>query len=125
MSIRPRVLIVDDDLAILDFVSLALTDEGYEVQTAVDGRVALDIADRWPPDLILLDMRMPSMDGWQFAAAYVARPGAHAAIVVLTAAKDAAGIAEEIGAVGYVAKPFSLDDLLTVVESHLQRSQAG
>jgi two-component system chemotaxis response regulator CheY len=123
MTGKGRILVVDDDPAILDFVSMALSDEGYEVQTAADGRSALEIIERWPPDLILLDMRMPIMDGWEFASAYARRPGHHAPVVVLTAAQDAAGLAREIQAVDYVAKPFALDDLLRVVAAHTQRSR--
>ena len=118
MSNPVRILVVDDDPTILDFVALALNDEGYEVETATDGRAALEAVRRQPPDLILLDMRMPIMDGWQFAEAYAAMPGPHAPIVVLTAAEDAAALAAEIHAQGYVAKPFALDDLLTMVEQH-------
>jgi two-component system, chemotaxis family, chemotaxis protein CheY len=121
----PRILVVDDDPTILDFVSVALTDEGYEVRTATDGRVALEIIDRWPPDLILLDMRMPIMDGWEFAQVYIARPGPHAPVVVLTAAEDAAALAAEIHAAGYVAKPFTIDELLRVVEHYLHTQKAG
>jgi len=124
MTDKARILVVDDDPAILDFVALALTDEGYEVKTAADGHTALEIIDRWPPDLILLDMRMPIMDGWEFAKAYAERPGRHAPIVVLTAAQDAAALAREIQAVGYVAKPFAIDDLLAVVDRHSQRPPA-
>jgi len=121
MTGKQRILVVDDDPAILDFVSLALADEGYEVRAAADGRSALELIDQWAPDLILLDMRMPIMDGWEFAKAYAARPGPHAPIVVLTAAQDAAGLAREIQAVDYVAKPFSLDDLLRVVAARALR----
>lgn len=123
MSTDARVLVVDDDPAILDFVSMALADEGYDVESATDGQAALEAVHSRPPDLILLDMRMPIMDGWQFAAAYAAQPGPHAPIIVLTAAEDAANLAKEIHAQGYVAKPFALDDLLTVVEQHIQRER--
>lgn len=116
MSTPRRILIVDDDEAILEFVEMALSDEGYDAMTAVDGAQALELASQTPPDLILLDMRMPVMDGWQFARAYRDTPGPHAPIIVMTAARDAEAIATEIHADGYLAKPFSLDDLLTLVE---------
>ncbi len=113
-----RVLVVDDDEGILGFIRDILTDEGHEVVEAIDGAEALGKAGRQPPDLILLDMRLPVMDGWQFAEAYRATPGPHAPIIVMTAARDAADIAAEIHAQGYLAKPFNLDDLLAVVRKY-------
>ncbi|HET8569468.1 MAG TPA: response regulator [Candidatus Limnocylindria bacterium] len=113
-----RVLVVDDDRGIREFVSTVLTDEGYRVDEAVDGRDALAAAERDRPDLILLDMRMPVMDGWEFARTYRERPGPHAPIVIVTAALDVAKDAREIGADGFLAKPFQLDDLLHLVRTH-------
>lgn len=113
--VRP-VLVVDDDDSIREFVSVALTDEGYEVLTAEDGAAALETVQRRQPGVILLDMRMPVMDGWEFARAYRAFPDPHVPIVVVTAARDAADRAAQIQADGYLAKPFDLDDLLAIVE---------
>ncbi|MBA2449972.1 MAG: response regulator [Chloroflexi bacterium] len=111
----PRILVVDDDEGIGEFVGLALSDEGYEVATALHGAVALEVIGRQAPDVILLDMRMPIMDGWEFARRYRERPGPHAPIVVMTAARDAATRASEIEADGVLAKPFDLDALLEIV----------
>jgi len=113
-----RVLVVDDDRGIREFVCTVLADEGYEVSEAIDGRQALEHADRVRPDVILLDMRMPVMDGWEFARTYRQRPGPHAPIVIVTAALDVAKEAKDIGADGFLAKPFQLDDLLDLVERH-------
>lgn len=110
-----RVLMVDDDAAIRNVVSLALGDEGFNVICAADGQEALEAIRRSQPDLILLDMRMPVMDGWAFASAYRQEPPPHAPIVVLTAARDAAAVATEIGARECLAKPFDLDDLIACV----------
>lgn len=115
-----RVLVIDDDEGILGFIRDVLTEEGHEVLEAIDGAEALDLVRRQPPDLILLDMRMPVMDGWQFADVYRAMPNSHAPIIVLTAARDAADIAADIHAQGYLAKPFTLDRLLAVVEKNSQ-----
>jgi two-component system, chemotaxis family, chemotaxis protein CheY len=115
VSAERRVLVVDDDDSIRDFVVLALAEEGYEVLTAPDGRVALDTAAARPPALILLDMRMPVMDGWAFASAYRALPPPHAPIAVLTAARDAARYAAEIEADAHLAKPFGLAELSQLV----------
>jgi CheY-like chemotaxis protein len=113
------ILVVDNDEAILSTVEAALADEGYRVLAAPDGVVALDLVRQRPPGLILLDMKMPIMDGWGFARAYRAQRGPHAPIVVLTAAVDAGRPAAEIGAEGYLAKPFNLDELLAVISRYL------
>ncbi len=110
-----RILVVDDDESIRQFIELALSDEGYDVACAAEGSSALEMLARWPPSLILLDMRMPGMDGWRFAQSYRKTPGPHAPIVVLTAARDAAAYASEIEADGYLAKPFDLSELLGMV----------
>jgi CheY-like chemotaxis protein len=109
------ILVVEDDQEIRDFLALVLEGEGYAVRTAPNGAVALELIGEAPPQLILLDMRMPVMDGWAFARAYRGRPGPHAPILVMTAARDAAERAQEIEADGYVAKPFDLDHLLSLV----------
>ncbi|HET9016769.1 MAG TPA: response regulator transcription factor [Thermomicrobiaceae bacterium] len=111
-----RILVVDDDPNIRQVVRFALGDEGHQVEEASDGRAALEQADRFHPDVILLDMKMPGMDGWEFARRYRARYGRRAATVVLTAAHDAGRRARDIGADGYVAKPFDLDVLFARVD---------
>ncbi len=114
-----HVLVVDDDDTIRELIAMALVDEGYEVETAVHGKEALDQVAKDALSLILLDMRMPVMDGWEFAEIYRQLPGPHAPIVVLTAGRDAANAAAQIGAAGYLAKPFDLERLLNVVAEHL------
>lgn len=114
------VLIIDDDESIREFVSVALADEGYAVRTATDGAAALEVLRRERPSVILLDMRMPVMDGWQFSREYRRWPGPHVPIVVVTAARDAAVRAADIHADGFLAKPFDLDELLTIVGRFVQ-----
>ena len=109
------VLVVDDDTSILDTVTSILTGEGYDVVSAATGEEALAAVTRSQPLLILLDMRMPVMDGWAVARALRER-GIKVPIVVMTAAESAKRWADEVGAEGYLAKPFGLDDLLTAVE---------
>ncbi|MBX6343276.1 MAG: response regulator [Thermomicrobiaceae bacterium] len=111
------VLLVDDDQSIRELVDLALTDEGFRVVTAPHGAAALEILRSCAPAVILLDMRMPIMDGWQFARAYRELPGPHAPIVVVTAAREAAERAAQIEADGVLAKPFGLDELVEVVQA--------
>jgi DNA-binding response OmpR family regulator len=110
-----RVLVVEDDDSIRDLVDIVLTSAGYEVLTASDGAAALQVAGAVRPDLVLLDMRMPVMDGWEFARRYRAGPEPHAPIVVVTAARDAAQRASEIDANGYLGKPFDMGELLALV----------
>lgn len=88
--------------------------EGFPVETARDGLEALRLLEACAPRLVLLDMRMPRLDGWGFARALRER-GQDLPIVVMTAARDARRWADEIGARGYLAKPFELGDLLETV----------
>jgi CheY-like chemotaxis protein len=118
MMATEHVLVVEDQPDIRDFVALVLENEGYRVTTADNGAIALEHVARESIDVVLLDMRMPVMDGWAFASAYRQRPGPHAPIVVLTAAQDAAARAAQIQADGYLGKPFQLDDLLSIVARH-------
>lgn len=109
------ILVVDDDEGIRLMVALALEGGGLRVLTAADGREALELVAREPPTLILLDLKMPGMDGWAFARAYRARSGPHAPIVVMTAAHPAGRVAE-VRADAELAKPFDLEQLQRVVE---------
>ncbi len=117
-----HVLVVEDQEDIRDFVAYVLETEGYRVTTAGNGAVALEHVARESVDVVLLDMRMPVMDGWAFARAYRQRPGPHAPIVVLTAAQDAASRAAQIQADDYLGKPFELDDLLNIVARNTRRT---
>ena len=110
-----RVLVVDDEPGIRETVTAMLEIEGYDVAEARDGADALAQVEARQPDVILLDMRMPVLDGWAFAAELRARELA-IPIVVMTAARDAARWAGEIAATAFVAKPFGFDDLLQAVE---------
>ena len=113
MSEAP-ILVVDDDPTILATVSEALDFEGFPVITATNGAEALELIDRNWPSLVLLDMRMPVLDGWGFMRA-VRERGLNLTVVVMTAAADARRWAREIDAQGVLAKPFELDDLLGAV----------
>jgi CheY-like chemotaxis protein len=114
-----RVLVVEDDPDILLTVKELLELEGYAVDCAENGAVALErIREHGTPHLILLDMKMPVMNGWQFAAELHGRYDALSPVVVMTAAGDAARRAKDVGAAGWVGKPFDLDDLLAKVRAH-------
>lgn len=114
-SARP-VLVVDDDPTIRRFFAEALADDGYEAAQAEDGAEALRLCGVADPCLVLLDMRMPVVDGWEFARRFRERPGRLPPVVVMTAARDAHAWAREIGADGVLAKPFDLNDLAAVVK---------
>ena len=110
-----RVLVVDDDPDILDALSEILEVEGYDVQRARNGREALQRLEQEMPDLVLLDLMMPVMDGWEFARSL--SPGARPPIIVLSADRNVSAKAREIGALGWLAKPFELSELLAAVRS--------
>ena len=112
------VLVVDDDDGIRSVVVPTLEDEGYETAEATNGAEALAYVRARMPALILLDMRMPVMNGWEFAAAYGEIAPPRAPIVVVTAGRDAAEKARDIGAAGYLGKPFDLDQLSEIVARH-------
>lgn len=112
---RRPILVVEDDEVILSTIEFLLTEEGYAVTLASNGKEALERVVQHPPCLILLDMKMPVMDGWDFAAAYQQLPGPHAPILVMTAAKDSRSRAAEVAAAGYISKPFDIDQLLELV----------
>ncbi|HEY3060480.1 MAG TPA: response regulator [Chloroflexota bacterium] len=111
---RP-ILVVDDDPTILATVSETLDLEGYPVVTATNGAEALEQLELQRPSLVLLDMRMPVLDGWGFIRA-VRERGLSPVVVVMTAAADARRWASEIGAQGVLAKPFDLDELIAAVQ---------
>lgn len=110
-----RVLVVDDDPGIRAVVAETLELEGYRVETVADGAQALRAIERERPALVLLDMRMPVLDGWGVARELRER-GVAVPVVVMTAAQDARRWAAEIAAPAFLAKPFDLDDLVRVVE---------
>lgn len=109
------VLVVDDEPDIRATVSAMLEIEGYRVMEATNGADALAAIERTTPDLILLDMRMPVLDGWGFADE-LRRRGLRIPIVVMTAARDAATWAAQIAASDYLAKPFGFDDLISAIQ---------
>ncbi len=122
---RAHVLVIDDDPDMRDVVSQALEAFDYRVSTASNGQEGLAQLERGLPDLIILDMRMPVMDGWAFAGELHRRHHQQVPVVVCTAAEDTASRAREVHAVGALGKPFELDDLLHLVEQHAARSEEG
>lgn len=113
------VLVVEDDPDLLALLEMILEDAGHAVRTAPEGGAALARVAEAMPGTILLDMRMPGMNGWDFAREFRARYGHACPIVVVTAAENARGRAEEIGAEGWLSKPFELEEVLAAVRRHL------
>jgi len=113
------VLVVEDDPDLVALMEVILQDAGYRVSTATDGFEALARIEAEMPSLILLDMRMPRMNGWEFAGEFRTRWDRSCPIVVVTAAENARLRAEEIGADGWLEKPFDLEDVVRLVERHL------
>jgi CheY-like chemotaxis protein len=110
----PLVLVVDDDPDILDAICDILDAEGYRVSRARHGREALEQVDNELPDVILLDLMMPVMDGVAFSQALRQRPDGDVPVVVISADGNPQR-ATAVGAVGYLAKPFDIDALLAQV----------
>lgn len=120
MSRRPFcVLIIDDDEDLVEMLRFFLERSGYRVTTAMNGKEGLAAVAASSPDLILLDMKMPVMDGWTFAKNFHRLYKKGAPIVVVTAAEDPRQRALEAGAVGWVSKPFEPEELLRAVAAHL------
>jgi CheY-like chemotaxis protein len=120
VSTGGRVLVVDDDPSIRELIALALEDDGFEVVGAPEGESALNMIPELKPDLILLDTRMPIMDGREFARRYRELDEPTAALIILTAVDDPEATAIDVGADGFLPKPFDLADLSTVVNQYLQ-----
>jgi CheY-like chemotaxis protein len=109
------VLVIEDDADMRGLLVLVLEEQGYQLLAASDGREGLELLRDAKPDLILLDMKMPVMDGVEFARHYRAQNEHPAPIVVMTAADDPRRRAEEIGAAAWLGKPVDLDVLFDTV----------
>ncbi|OBZ02568.1 response regulator YycF [Streptococcus dysgalactiae] len=118
-----KILIVDDEKPISDIIKFNLTKEGYDIVTAFDGREVVTIFEEEKPDLIILDLMLPELDGLEVAKEI--RKTSHVPIIMLSA-KDSEFdkvIGLEIGADDYVTKPFSNRELLARVKAHLRRTE--
>ena len=109
------VLVVDDDPDLMEIVRIMVMSSGYEVRCARNGREAIERVEEKKPAVVLLDMLMPVMDGWQCARELRQRYGHDVPIVVVTAAEHVRARADEVGVDEVLPKPFEMDDLLRVV----------
>ncbi len=120
-----RILIVDDEPSILDIVSAYLQPEGYEVFTAADGSAALDLARRHKPDLVVLDIMLPEMDGIEVLSRL--RRESDVYVILLTAKAEETDkiVGLSVGADDYLTKPFSPRELVARVKAALRRLKGG
>ena len=119
---KARVLVIDDEKLLMKSTCIALNHYGFEAGGALDGEKGLEAAAALHPDIILLDIMMPGMDGWQVLEKLKQQETTrHIPVVIFTAKEYSNGVslAETRGAVGYIAKPFDLDELVAVLEKHL------
>ena len=120
-----RVLVVDDEPNIVELARLYLHNEGYEVLTADSGPAALDAARQMSPDLIVLDIMLPGLDGWEVCRQL--RQFSSVPVIMLTARGDDVDkiVGLELGADDYMVKPFNPRELVARVKAVLRRSEAA
>ena len=124
MNGKQRSLIADDDVNIAELISLYLTKEGYETKRAFDGREALRMVPIFDPDLIILDIMMPEMDGYEVCREV--RKNNSTPIIMLTAKGETFDkvLGLELGADDYIVKPFDTKELVARVKAVLRRLDA-
>ena len=121
MSEATRVLVVDDEPHITEFIALGLRHEGFQVRTAPDGRAALRVVDEFKPQLVVLDLMMPRMDGWELCRTLA---GDRTRGLIILSARDETGDriqGLELGADDYLVKPFEFGELLARIRAVLRR----
>ncbi len=118
-----KILVVDDEKPIVDILKLNLEKNGYKVVCAYDGEMAVEMARSQEPDLILLDVMLPKMDG--FSVCKTIREKSSVPIIMLTAREEEVDkvLGLELGADDYMTKPFSLRELMARVKANLRRTQ--
>jgi len=121
----PTILVVDDEQSISEVVSLYLTRSGYTVQVVHDGKAAIQALTQGKPDLVILDLMLPGIDGWEITRRL--RAEGNTPIIMLTARKEEADriLGLEMGADDYVVKPFSPQELVSRVRAVLRRAQGA
>jgi len=123
---KEKILVVDDEPDIVKLVTLKLANEGFRVIGAGDGEEALKKVEEGKPDLIILDISMPKMDGWEVCEKIKAKPESKdIPIIMLTAlgyiSEEFKGL--RLGAVKYIKKPFDADELINVVYQVIEQKK--
>lgn len=124
MERKPRLLIVEDDEAIRSMVADVLVDDGFDVRTATEGGEGLRILTEWRPDLVVLDLMMRGVDGWEFRRRQRSDDvsGDIPVLIVSASRRDELpDVAKELGVAGFLPKPFDLDALLGAINRLLAR----
>lgn len=120
---KTTVLVADDDPALVALVTVLLEREGYSVATAHNGQEALDQATASPADLVLLDLRMPVMDGWACYSSLKQHPETKTIpVIVMSAEAGGATRGAELGVDYFLSKPFEVNDLLSSVKRFAGRA---
>ncbi|MEK6543154.1 MAG: response regulator transcription factor [Elusimicrobiota bacterium] len=121
MSVKEKILVVDDEKHLIKVLAYNLEKEGYRVSTAADGEVAVDIFRKEKPDLVILDLMLPKLDG--FEVCKTIRRESCAAVLMLTAKGEEVDkvLGLELGADDYMTKPFSVRELMARVKAILKR----
>ena len=116
------IVVIDNDPSILDFLSFVLEDAGYEVHTALDGDVGMELALRHRPPIVICDLMMGQMHGFEVLQALRARAELADTVVIVASSKafkPDVDRARELGATEYLVKPFRVEELLQVIARHL------
>lgn len=116
-----KILLVDDEPHILQFLEFGLTNEGFDIRTASDGMSAINMATEFQPHIVVLDVMMPGMDGWEVCR-LLKKNMSNIAIIMLTAKDEVDDRVKglNIGADDYVVKPFSFEELLARIGARLR-----
>lgn len=118
-----RILVVEDDPTLRETLTEVFVDDGHDVRAAAHGDEALDHLDGWVPDVILLDLMMPTMDAYEFRERQRQLGIAPTAqTVVISASRDIEAAAERLGAAAWISKPFLLDEVIDGVNRLLEES---
>ena len=116
MSDKPKILIVDDAPDFCESLALLLNAEGYDCKVAANGKEAIELLPKHPPDLVIIDWEMPIMNGGEFLKNRILHRELQGVPVIVASARDVSSTAKNLGAT-FLQKPFSFESLLPLVKS--------